>query len=226
MARNKFPEQTLDQILKVSTRMFTEKGYEKTSIQDIIDELGMSKGAIYHHFKSKEDILGAVMEKQLDRAQKRFAELIRNTHAPNARAKLVSILENIIVDPDVQSNSMDQVLSTQIRNPQFVLAGIKKGVQQDARIIAEIMEQGKQDGSISAEYPLECAETFMLLVNIWINPFLFERDQLQTVERLRFLQHMMRLMGADIVSESLIRRIAERHASTGGYTHAAKPDDC
>ncbi|NMI06361.1 TetR/AcrR family transcriptional regulator [Paenibacillus sp. SZ31] len=220
MARNKYPEQTLDLILAVSTQMFTEKGYEKTSIQDIIDALGMSKGAIYHHFKSKEDILSAVMEKELGRAEDMFMELIQNTHAPNARQKLISILENIIVDPGIQSNSIDQVLSTQIKNPQFVLGGIRKGVLKDARIIANIMEQGKSDGSISVEYPLECAEIFMLLVNIWINPLLFGRDQAQTLERLKFLQHMMKLLGADIVSEQLIQRITNRHASTGGYAEA------
>ncbi|CAI6079086.1 hypothetical protein PAECIP112173_02611 [Paenibacillus sp. JJ-100] len=217
MARNKYPEQTLDQILAVSTKMFTEKGYEKTSIQDIIDELGMSKGAIYHHFKSKEDILSAVMEKELGRAEDMFMELIQNTHAPDARQKLISVLENIIVDPGIQSNSIDQVLSTQIKNPQFILGGIRKGVLKDARIIADIMEQGKSDGSISVEYPLECAEIFMLLVNIWINPLLFGRDQAQTQERLRFLQYMMRLLGADIVSDQLIQRITNRHANTGGY---------
>ncbi|WP_106767078.1 TetR/AcrR family transcriptional regulator [Paenibacillus faecalis] len=217
MARNKYPEQTLDQILTVSTRMFTEKGYEKTSIQDIIDELGISKGAIYHHFKSKEDILTAVMKKELGRAENMFIELIRNTHAPTAREKLVNILENIIIDPGIQSNSIDQVLSTQIKNPQFVLAGIKKGVQKDALIIADIMQEGKRDGSIVVEYPLECAEIFMLLVNIWINPLLFERNREQTLERLKFLQHMMRLMGADIVSDQLIQRITDRHAHTGGY---------
>lgn len=217
MARNKYPEQTLDQILTVSAQMFTQKGYEKTSIQDIINELGMSKGAVYHHFKSKEDILSAVMEKELGRAEEMFMELIQNTYAPNAKQKLISILENIVVDPGIQSNSMNQVLSTQIKNPQFVLGGIQKGVLKDARMIAELMEQGIEDGSISAAYPLECAEIFMLLVNIWVNPLLFGRDQAQTTERLRFLQHMMRLLGADIVSDELIQRIINRHASTGSY---------
>lgn len=43
-----------------------EKGYENTTIQDIIDALGnLSKGAIYHHFKSKEDILEAVCDQRL-----------------------------------------------------------------------------------------------------------------------------------------------------------------
>ena len=58
MARNKHPEETVNLILDVAFRLFMEKGYEHTSIQDIINQLGgLSKGAIYHHFKSKEDIL-------------------------------------------------------------------------------------------------------------------------------------------------------------------------
>ena len=62
MARNKFPEETERRILEVSRRLFTEKGYEHTTIQDIVDALGMSKGAIYHHFKSKEDIYDRICD--------------------------------------------------------------------------------------------------------------------------------------------------------------------
>ena len=47
MARNKYPEETYELILDVSTRLFFEKGYKKTSLQDIINELGgLTKGAI------------------------------------------------------------------------------------------------------------------------------------------------------------------------------------
>lgn len=220
MARNKYPEQTLEQILHVSTAIFTEKGYEKTSIQDIIDALGMSKGAVYHHFRSKEDILKAVMDKELGRAENLLARLIAETAAPNAREKLVRILEQMILDPGRQQESMDQILSAHIKNPQFVLAGMKKGVQRDALIIADIMLQGKQDGSLQVEQPLECAEVFLLLTNIWINPLLFERNREQTVSRLHFLQQLMKGLGADIVSDLLIQSIAERHAQADGYRKA------
>ena len=64
MARNRHPEETVNLILGVAFRLFMEKGYEHTSIQDIINNLGgLSKGAIYHHFKSKEDILVAVIDR-------------------------------------------------------------------------------------------------------------------------------------------------------------------
>ena len=64
MARNKYPEETVNKIVDVSMRLFLEKGFENTSMQDIVENLGgLSKGAIYHHFKSKDDILVAVMDK-------------------------------------------------------------------------------------------------------------------------------------------------------------------
>ena len=49
MARNKHPEETVEKILAVSAKLFMEKGYEHTTLQDIIDNLGgLTKGAIYH----------------------------------------------------------------------------------------------------------------------------------------------------------------------------------
>ena len=54
MARNKYPEITEKRILDAALKLFMEKGYEQTTIQDIVNELGdLSKGAVYHHFKSK-----------------------------------------------------------------------------------------------------------------------------------------------------------------------------
>ena len=64
MARNKYPEVTVERILDVSQRLFLEKGYDHTTIQDIVDELGgLTKGAVYHHFRSKEEILDAVSDR-------------------------------------------------------------------------------------------------------------------------------------------------------------------
>lgn len=48
---------TRDRILEEAARLFTEKGYEATSVQDIAQALGLSKAALYHHFRGKEEIL-------------------------------------------------------------------------------------------------------------------------------------------------------------------------
>ena len=56
MSRNKYPEQTVEKILDAAAYLFAQKGYAHTTLQDVIDETGLSKGAVYHHFKSKEEI--------------------------------------------------------------------------------------------------------------------------------------------------------------------------
>ena len=45
------------QILETAEALFTERGYEKTGVQDILDQLHLSKGSFYHHFESKELVL-------------------------------------------------------------------------------------------------------------------------------------------------------------------------
>ena len=64
MARNKYPEVTLEKILEVAHRLFLEKGFDQTTIQDIVDGLdGLTRGAVYHHFKSKDEIMDALINK-------------------------------------------------------------------------------------------------------------------------------------------------------------------
>ena len=53
---------TRHRILSAATRMFTELGYEQTSIKSLLDDLKISRGALYHHFSSKETIFEAVLE--------------------------------------------------------------------------------------------------------------------------------------------------------------------
>lgn len=96
MARNKHPEETVSLILDVSYRLFMEKGYERTSIQDIIDNLGgLSKGAIYHHFKSKEDILVAVTDRMTSQSNNILAN-IRDRKDLNGQEKLKKSLRILL----------------------------------------------------------------------------------------------------------------------------------
>ncbi|EJQ47768.1 MULTISPECIES: TetR/AcrR family transcriptional regulator [Bacillus] len=202
-------KQTIEKILTVSATLFSEKGFDKTSIQDIVDSIGMSRGAIFHHFKSKEDILDAVIERHLNYTYEMLEQLANSVDSVNSRDKLIKILEILISDKNI--HTIDSVLNVQIKNPQFVIQRIKKGVTKEALIFKEIIEQGIADGSIETEYPNECAEVFMFLINIWTNPVLFNRKKTETIRRLIFMQYMMRQLGVDIVSDKLIESLMENY---------------
>ena len=57
MAKEYNAKATIEAILSVSAKLFLQKGFDKTSMMDIATAAGISKGAIYHHFKSKDEII-------------------------------------------------------------------------------------------------------------------------------------------------------------------------
>ena len=101
MSRNKYPEQTREQILDTATRLFLQQGYEHTTIQNIIDQLGgLTKGAVYHHFSSKEAILNAVAARIFENnsLSATWKEIAAST-AFTGSQKLIQMLLAAITDP-------------------------------------------------------------------------------------------------------------------------------
>lgn len=209
MGRNKYPEQTQERIVEASVKLFIEKGYEQTTIQDILDALNLSKGGLYHHFKSKEEILEAVKQKRAQYAADMLRDLIENTKAKNAKEKMKKILFQLGIS--TKTHSFDAVLSSQSSNPHFVMGAIQNAVTQDAPIISNLIEEGVKDGSIQTTEPTLCAEIFLLLLNFWTSPVLFKRNLDETKKRLSYLQSLMCLLGLDIIDNEFIENI------TGGY---------
>ena len=64
------------QILETAEILFSEKGYESTSVQDILDQLQLSKGSFYHHFESKEQILQKICESKVAAAAGNYSDEI------------------------------------------------------------------------------------------------------------------------------------------------------
>jgi AcrR family transcriptional regulator len=71
---------TRDRLVDVATRLFTEQGYDGTSIEAVLREAGISRGSLYHHFPGKDALFGAALE----RVEQRVAELTEAT--PDVRA--------------------------------------------------------------------------------------------------------------------------------------------
>lgn len=208
MARNKHPEETVNLILEAALRLFTEKGYEHTSIQDIINHLGgLSKGAIYHHFKSKEDILIAVTEKMTEESNKMLG-VIRDRTDLSGREKLKTIFKESIARP-VQ----DQIFTVAPNlsdSPRLLFSIFRETVDEAApNYILPIIEQGISDGSIQTDCPAELAELIILAANIWMNPMIFNNSAEEAYRKFIVFRQMMQGFGLDIVDEEILERLQE-----------------
>ena len=208
MARNKHSEETASLILDVAFRLFIEKGYERTSIQDIIDNLGgLSKGAIYHHFRSKEDILVAVTDRMTEESNKMLVE-IRDRTDITGKEKLKAIFKESVlrhVQDDIFTVAPD--LSN---NPSLFVSIFRETVNLAAPYyIQPIIEQGISDGSIQTDYPAELAELIIIVANIWINPMIFNNTADQSYRKFMVFRQMMEGFGLDIVDDDMLHRLQE-----------------
>ncbi|MEV6230073.1 TetR/AcrR family transcriptional regulator [Saccharopolyspora shandongensis] len=75
---------TRDLLLGIATRLFTENGYEHTSIEAVLRESGVSRGALYHHFPGKEALFTAVLDTVYDRVGEHVAAATRGLTDPAA----------------------------------------------------------------------------------------------------------------------------------------------
>ncbi len=207
MAKKYNSKETIEAILTVSAKLFLEKGYDKTSMQDIAETAGISKGAIYHHFQSKEEIITAVTEKQAQNIERTMKGWLSEIEAFTGREKLIAILEKSITSQE--AHYLDDVMSTCIKSPEFIVSYMQDIVNKDAMFISEIIKEGITDGSIITDYPEECAEVFLLLLNVWCDPVVFKCDSGKLIRRMRFLQHTMKSIGLDILKDDLIIKTTE-----------------
>jgi AcrR family transcriptional regulator len=206
MARNKYPEQTLEKILKVAQRLFLEKGFDQTTIQDIVDGLeGMTRGAVYHHFKSKDEIMEALIH-QMFLENNPFDEL-RNRKDLNGLQKLkLAVTMNQSNQDGIQMS--EQALPL-LQNPR-ILAGI---IESNRKFLSplwlELMEEGIADGSIQTAYAKQLSELLPLL-ELWLMPTVYPASPEEMVQKFVFISEMLKKMGLPLFDDEMIDMVQQQ----------------
>jgi AcrR family transcriptional regulator len=190
----KSAEERKNEILDVAEQLFAVRGFDNTSTNDIINEIGIARGTLYHHFKSKEEILDAVIDR-ITGTLMREAEAI----AANQQIPLLDRLTGSIMALNVDSRIGEEVM-LQVHKPQNALLHQKMQKQLIGGIVpilTGLIEEGCQEGLFHTPYPTEAAE----MVMIYSNAAFDELAEQSADERLRkiqaFIFHTERIMGAE-----------------------------
>ena len=206
MARNKYPEVTVERILDVSQRLFLEKGYEHTTIQDIVDGLGgLTKGAVYHHFKSKEEILDAVSDRMF-LANNPF-EAVKGRSDLNGLQKLREAIR--INQSDSARTSMTAQSVPLTYSPRVLMGMVDSNLRILTPYYLKLIEEGNRDGSIHTEYARELAELLPLLTSLWMLPSVFPATKAEMRRKFSFLGVMLEKMGLPLFDESIQKVVDE-----------------
>lgn len=211
MARNKNPEITINRILDTSMDLFLAKGYDNATIQDIVDALGdLSKGAIYHHFKSKEEIIEAVIPRLYDSSDSQLLE-IKESRSYTGLEKLNQMLLISLKNPGQEK--LATAAPNLMKNPRFLTQQLYNTIENIVpQLVEPMIKEGIKDGSIVTDNPKEVAETFMILMNIWLNPAIFHCSEEEFRNKFMFFRKLVADLGIPVLDDRVLE-VLEKYRS-------------
>ena len=210
MAQRKDKSQAMrEKILNTATQLLIQKGSEKTSMQDIAQTAGISKGAIYHHFKSKDEIVLAVMRSRQELMEEEMKQWLKATENLTGREQLQTIIKSNLGSQTARAT--DSIVDEYEQDAGFILTMMRDNLRIGAPLVSDIIKKGMADGSLRTQYPDQAAEVFLLLVNFWMHGTVFESDPEKLPERFHFLQFMMTSVGMDIFNDELMQLFSQKN---------------
>lgn len=205
LPRNKYPEETVQKILDASLKLFLEKGYEETTVLDIISEMGgLTRGAFYHHFKSKEEVFDALCEKLFYESNP--FEKAKSHKELNGLEKLKCVLRTSFDETEYHQLSM---ASMQLMGSPAFLKKLIESNQELAPMYQELIEEGIQDGSIQSEQPKLLADLFVLLTNFWSIPTIYPMTADETWQKFLMIKSIMDNLGLPVIDDEIAKLCKE-----------------
>ncbi|WP_051341745.1 TetR family transcriptional regulator [Pseudonocardia spinosispora] len=140
---------TREHLIAVAVRLFSESGYERTTVQDIVGAAELTKGAFYHHFRSKDHVLRLIHHSFLDEEIERAKEIIdRSPSAPEALRELIrDLLESVEVHRDRMAIFYRERRSLTPED----FAEIKAKRDEYEALFTGVVEAGIRDGALSTQ---------------------------------------------------------------------------
>ena len=191
VSNGKDAEERKKEILDIAEELFTTKGYDNTSTTDILERVGIARGTIYYHFKSKEEILDAL----IDRIIQGIVHNVKSALSYKALApqKIIAFIGATRVDSAIGKEITDHAHKPQ--NALMHQKMLNSLLAALTPIAAGIIKDGIQEGCFSTDYPEEAAEMLLIYSSVIFD----DMNEITEAEReskvAGFVFNMERLLG-------------------------------
>lgn len=163
------------EILDAAEKLFNEKGYSKATTEDILEMTGIARGTLYYHFKSKEDILLAMIERQIEQRRQTMRDIAENT-AISAVEKLFQVIE-LLSHNGTLAEGLHEKENSELHQKSF-----QRSLLRYTPVMTEIVEQGIKSGEFSTPYPKESVE-LLLCASQLHDPGVFQWSQEERAQK-------------------------------------------
>ena len=187
-------EERRNEILDVAERLFCAKGFDNASTNDILEEIGIARGTLYYHFKSKEDILDAMIERLTNQMVEKAAVIALDESIP-VLERLTRTMLSLNID-----NELGDMVMEQVHRPQNALMHQKLENMLLGRVnklITKIAEDGIKQGIMHTDYPAEAVEMIMTYSYIAFDSMVHYSEEEEQRKRMGFIYHAERVFGME-----------------------------
>ena len=211
MPRNKYPEETRQRILDAALKLFLEKGFEQTTVLDIVDNMGgLTRGAFYHHFKSKEEVLDSVAG-QLYQVNNPFIK-VRDMKGLSGLEKLKKAMLSRVAAGEREFGiglereeylRLTKSMLELLRDPRF-LQGQVMDNREASKMIEPIIAEGMADGSIRPGNAKILSELSILFFNFWLMPQIYPCTKEEAMDKILAIKEIFDGLGFYLIDQTAI----------------------
>lgn len=203
MARpvKKQPQEWEKEILDAAKFLFLSKGYEETSVSDIMERVGGAKGMFYRFFESKEKVMQTLGDRMF-LEHNPFEEVRKRTDL-NGLQKIKEVFALDRADEEREAVSAQAIPI--LKDPRILAAAVEANRRVLTPLWFELIEEGRRDGSIQTAYAKELSE-LLPLVNFWLMPSVFPASAEEILHKCEFIAKVLAAMGLPIMDEVMLAR--------------------
>lgn len=186
-----------NEILDAAAFLFAKKGADNTSVADIMTAVGIAKGTLYHHFKSKEEIMDALIERQTN-VLFSAAEKEAGDKSIPVKERMMRTILALHMDPEQEQG---REMIRHLHKPQNALMHQKTKqiiIRRVPPIMADIVKDGIAEGLFETPYPLECMEMALCYLDVMLDDDMLDLEETERSDKIHvFLRQLERLLGAE-----------------------------
>ena len=184
VANRRAREQSMRRELIVATaqQLFEEKGFDKTTVEEIAARAELGKGTIYSYFQSKEQIYVAILEKGLDLLKERMEAALQN---PASALDALHKMFDVFIEYHRERKDFIETLFVQVdKQNLFHLSGLVGGLKSRAQVwveqVAKVLHWGIERGEFK---PVEVMKTAQIIVGMILG-LIIQHETSQTSEEI------------------------------------------